>query len=200
MTLMALWLPALPPAPAPVPSAQRVSRAVCADTTQKPPKQVTLHTAPGCNERECRRIGTNLRLASRMRPDVGPIPVRAASRVSGRTHEHGQEEGDDQVVPQQLLVRVEHERRHALQHQQAQEPTPAPACARLPDALARTRARPLTRALEHAPSTELRHWYRPQALAHLPACGKVRDVLPVSRSHPWPEQARGARARATRPR
>ncbi len=44
-----------------------------------------------------------------MRPRRGPTPMPAASGVSVRTHEHGQEERDDQVVPQQLLVRVEHE-------------------------------------------------------------------------------------------
>ena len=38
------------------------------------------------------------------------------------TRQHGEKERDHQVVPQQLLVAVQHHAAHGLQHQQAQQP------------------------------------------------------------------------------
>lgn len=49
---------------------------------------------------------------------------RLISCIAASAHQHGQKQRDYQMIPQQLLVPVQHEGGHGLQYQETQQPPP----------------------------------------------------------------------------
>ena len=100
MTLIADWLPALPPAP------------TC--HAQKPLLGCLNVCLPWDTLSESQQ--------------AKPIPDCDSTHDlthAAPAHQHGEEEGDDEVLPDQVLVRVQHNAADALQDQQPQQPPPA---------------------------------------------------------------------------